>query len=101
MKLELEPADLQTLAQDVADLITPLLRKEKDRDEIFDVSGLAAYLKTSTKWIYERTHLKEIPHYKTGGLLRFRKKEIDAWLAGFTVPAVSRPARLGALKESA
>jgi predicted DNA-binding transcriptional regulator AlpA len=45
----------------------------------------------SKKWIYERTQLKEIPHIKVNGLLRFRKRDIDKWLNSFNVPSVSTP----------
>jgi hypothetical protein len=48
MKFKLEQNDIESIAQDVATLIAPLLRKKKDLDELFDVQGLAAYLKTST-----------------------------------------------------
>jgi len=46
VKFKLEQNDIGSIAQDVATLIASLLRKEKDRDELFDVQGLAAYLKT-------------------------------------------------------
>jgi len=48
MKFKLEQNDIESIAQDVATLIAPLLRKKKDRDELFDVQGFAAYLETST-----------------------------------------------------
>ena len=96
MKMEMEATDIQAIAREVAGLISPLLsgKNNQNEDEILDVQGLAAYLKTSVKWIYERTHLKEIPHYKARGLLRFRKKEIDKWLSGSNIPATNRPDRL-------
>jgi excisionase family DNA binding protein len=48
--------------------------------ELFFDDRLAEYLTVSKQWIYERSHLKEIPHIKKQGLLRFRKREIDKWL---------------------
>lgn len=77
MKLELEQNDIQSIAREVAELLNPLLRgKDKqDEDNIFDVHGLADYLKVTVKWIYDHTY--ELPHFKLGGLLRFRKKDID------------------------
>ncbi|MFC1607134.1 helix-turn-helix domain-containing protein [Candidatus Latescibacterota bacterium] len=49
-------------------------------DTLFDIHSLSDYLLMSTKWIYTRTSRKEIPHYKIGGALRFRKNEIDKWI---------------------
>jgi len=62
--------------------------KHEAEDIIFDVKGLQAYLKVSKKWIYERTHLKEIPHLKINGQLRFKKKDVDKWLNNYHVVAV-------------
>ena len=59
-------------------------------DTIFDVKALCKYLSVSEKWVYERTHLKEIPHLKINGLLRFRKKEIDKWLDSYHIPVINR-----------
>jgi excisionase family DNA binding protein len=84
------------IADKVIERLKPLLSgtgKAED-DVIYDVKGLCDYLHVSNKWIYERTHLKEIPHLKVNGLLRFRKKDIDKWLNSFNVLAVSTPERI-------
>jgi excisionase family DNA binding protein len=96
MKIEFEPQDIEAIAQRVIELLKPILanRKDEAEDVIFDVQGLAEYLKVSTKWVYDRTHLKEIPHIKVNGLLRFRKKDIDKWLDSFNVPSVNTPERM-------
>ncbi len=101
MKFELEQEDLHAIAEEIIEHLTPLLSRANTQDDIFDVPGLAAYLKVSPKWIYERTHLKEIPHYKTGGLLRFRRKDIDVWLSSLNVPATGKPPSLVSVKKSA
>ncbi len=71
MKLQIEPDDLKAIAKEVADLLGPLLsgQNNKERDNIFDVSGLADYLTVSPKWVYDHVH--ELPHFKLGGFLRF------------------------------
>ena len=96
MKTELEREDIQAIAMEVAGVLKPLIARNKREDEdiIFDVESLAVYLKVSTKWIYERTHLKEIPHKKVKGMLRFRKKDIDKWIDSHNVPAVDTPGRI-------
>jgi excisionase family DNA binding protein len=93
MKLELEPQDIELIAQRVVELLRPLLsgNSQHAADVIFGVEGLAQYLNVSKQWIYERTHLKEIPHLKIDGQLRFRKKDIDKWLNSYNVPAIDKP----------
>lgn len=97
MKIELEPQDIEVIANKIIEKLKPILSnngKHDTEDIIFDVQSLKEYLKVSDKWIYERTHLKEIPHLKVDGLLRFRKKDINKWLSSYTVPAVSTPQRI-------
>ena len=73
-------------------MLKPLLvNAGKLDDEIFDVKGLSEYLKASKQWIYERTSLKEIPHIKLDGQLRFRKKDIDRWMNSHNIPAINTP----------
>ncbi len=96
MKTELENQDIEAIAQRVLELMKPLIAtsSKKADDIIFDVQGLCEYLKVSTKWIYERTQLKEMPYLKVKGLLRFRKVDIDKWLNDRHTPAASTPERV-------
>ncbi|MFZ5861732.1 MAG: helix-turn-helix transcriptional regulator [Nitrospirota bacterium] len=48
--------------------------------ELWDIKELSAYLGIKRSTLY--AHIPEIPHYKINRLVRFRKAEIDAWLAG-------------------
>ena len=91
VEIELTHDDNQDIAALVVENLKPLLSSNgsRENDVIFDVPGLAAYLKVSTKWIYERTHLNEIPYFKIGGHLRFKKSTIDKWLKSYHVPAVN------------
>ena len=50
---------------------------------LLSVKEAAAYLGMSKDWVYER--LKSlIPHVKIGGALRFRKEDIDRYIASRT-----------------
>jgi len=76
VKTILDQEDVELIARHVVEMIKPLLStKENNEDILFSVEALADYLKVSAKWVYEHTF--ELPHFKLGGLLRFRKKEID------------------------
>ncbi len=93
MKLELEQADIQSIARDVtAEVIKalkPLMNGKGEGDRLLSVEDLCTYLHAEQDWIYKRTARKEIPYIKAGGLLRFRKKDIDSWLDTCKTPAVN------------
>ena len=95
MRLEYDPQELDKLADSlapkVAKILKPLLKstRDQDGDAIFTVKTLSDYLHVPTKKIYSMTHLKEIPLFKVGRGLRFRKKDIDAWFQESYTPAVN------------
>ena len=45
-----------------------------------DVKDLSEYLKLSVSAIYKLTSTSEIPHYKSGKRLYFKKEDIDEWI---------------------
>ena len=57
-------------------------------DTIFDVEGLAHYLKRNKGWVYKNSH--KLPHIQTGkrGGLRFRKSDIDKYLKSQSTPGI-------------
>ena len=44
----------------------------------WDIRDLSNYLKVKTKTLYAL--VPELPHYRVGKLIRFRKQEIDSWM---------------------
>ena len=57
-----------------------LEEKLKIEDEILDIKGASAFLKTSEGRIYYEVFKKRIPHMKFGKSLRFSKKALMTWL---------------------
>ena len=55
---------------------------------LLSVKEAAAYLGMSRDWVYERMK-SLIPHDKIGGALRFRKEDIDRYIASQTVNPVN------------
>ena len=45
-----------------------------------NLKEVVAYMGTSTSAIYKLTSTAEIPHYKLGKKLFFKKEEIDEWI---------------------
>ena len=91
MKINLEQEDLKLIAKDVAETLKPLMKNNKKSggsDIVFDVKGLAEYLKVDTSWVYNQVHLKTIPYFKCGKYTRFKKSQIDMWIDSETIQAV-------------
>jgi excisionase family DNA binding protein len=88
VNFEIEERDIERIARKVTDLLRPLLpsseRPEDKGGGILDVEGLAGYLRVDRCWIYKKTSLKEIPFFKAGRYIRFRKKDIDRWIESQT-----------------
>jgi len=47
---------------------------------LMDIDELADYLKLKRQTIYNWLHQKKITGIKVGGVWRFERKEVDAWL---------------------
>ena len=62
----------------VAKPVLKLYNGREGKPGLMDVEWLCAYISEKKSWVYQ--HIKEIPHYKLCGHLRFRKEKIDAWL---------------------
>ncbi len=43
------------------------------------VREVAALLRQPVSWVYERSRMGEIPHYKAGKRLEFDREEVLAW----------------------
>jgi excisionase family DNA binding protein len=49
--------------------------------EILTLDEVAAYLKAGKRTVYRLAQKGEIPAFKLGGTWRFRRSELDAWIA--------------------
>ena len=49
-------------------------------NDVLGVAGVTAYLKLSKATEYKLTMERQIPHYKMGKKLYFRKDELDNWI---------------------
>lgn len=104
MKIEIEFPDevLQAIAAAVADRLRPVILgltvPPAKVDDLESVDELARRLGTSKDWLYARTSRNEIPFVRVGHLVKFRRSEIDRWLASKSVPdlaALSAPSPPG------
>ncbi len=49
--------------------------------EILTLDEVAAYLKAGKKTVYRLAQQGQIPGFKLGGTWRFRRAELDRWIA--------------------
>ena len=49
--------------------------------EILTLDEVAAYLKAGKKTVYRLAQQGQIPSFKLGGTWRFRRTELDRWIA--------------------
>lgn len=49
--------------------------------EILTLEEVAAYLKAGKKTVYRLAQQGQIPSFKLGGTWRFRRTELDRWIA--------------------
>ena len=49
--------------------------------EILTLDEVAAYLKAGKRTVYRLAQKGEIPAFKLGGTWRFRRSELDRWIA--------------------
>lgn len=52
-----------------------------------DIKQVSSYLNIKPSLIYSFVESKEIPHYRVGRLIRFKKEEVDQWIKGHKVPS--------------
>lgn len=51
-------------------------------DEILTIDEVASYLKAGKRTVYRLAASGQIPAFKLGGTWRFRRAELDRWIAG-------------------
>jgi excisionase family DNA binding protein len=83
MLTKFEQSDIQLLAKELLRELMPILKgseKPSGKEVVFDVKQLSEYLNVPDTWVYRQTCDHNIPYYKLGRYLRFKKSEIDKWL---------------------
>lgn len=65
--------------------------EDKDSNGLMTVPEVAKYLGYSEGTIYQKVSRGEIPFVKLGHALRFRRSELDAWIAEKDAEAKSEP----------
>lgn len=61
-------------------------------DEILTIDEVAAFLKAGKRTVYRLAANGEIPAFKLGGTWRFRRSELDQWIAA-SIQNTKKPER--------
>ncbi|MCX5852938.1 MAG: helix-turn-helix domain-containing protein [Deltaproteobacteria bacterium] len=55
-----------------------MAENQSSDNSFWDIEDLSNYLKVKIKTLYAM--IDDIPHYRVGKLIRFKKQEIDSWM---------------------
>ena len=78
---------INKITEQIANKVISYLKQHiNNQEEIFDVKGLAKFLKVPESWIYDKVRFGELPHHKVGHYTRFLKSEIMEWLKTGKLP---------------
>lgn len=95
MKTDLEPQDIEAIAQRVIEKLKPMLSgNDKHEDNfVYNKKSLSEYLNVSESTINKLIVNKQIPYFKIqqgqSGGVRFSKKDIDRWIQRHTIPEIN------------
>jgi excisionase family DNA binding protein len=62
-------------------------------DGLWDANDVAAYLKVSRSWVYQKVAAGLVPHVRVGGLVRFAPGDVRAFATARRCAAPSPAAR--------
>lgn len=72
---------IERLLVDLVQRTNVPLEESNTGNEFINVKEVAAYLYLTFPTIYSKVHNGELPNYKRGKRLMFKKTEIDEWIA--------------------
>jgi excisionase family DNA binding protein len=57
--------------------------------DVLTIREVADYLKVNEKTVYSLAQKRRIPGFKVGGQWRFRREDLDAWIAAQTSESIA------------
>ncbi len=62
------------------------MEKRQEEGSILTIKDVAGYLKVNERTIYRLAAAKKLPAFKVGTVWRFKKADIEAWIASQSQP---------------
>jgi excisionase family DNA binding protein len=60
--------------------VTTKAQEHKNANEFLKIEDISAYLNIKTKTLYAMVESGDIPHYRIGRLIRFKREDVDLWM---------------------
>jgi len=76
------------------------MNQTSENENLLTIGQLSEYLSIKRKTLYAKVETGEIPYYKIGRLVRFKKSEVDTWLEGYQKADDSVPNRVRRIKKA-
>lgn len=80
VKLEITKGDLEAFAQALLKQAQPRTDDSGHLKEILTVDEAAEFIGLAKQTLYSFTSRREIPHFKRGKGVRFRRTELERWM---------------------
>lgn len=80
IKLEITKSDLIAFAKECVSLHLPNPEQPSQKDDLLTFDEMCTLLDIAKATGYTKTSKGELPHYKRGGKLYFKKSELIAWI---------------------
>ena len=71
-----------------------------ENENLLTVGQLSEYLSIKRKTLYVKVETGEIPHFKIGHLVRFKKSEVEAWLEKYREKNKGIPDRVRRIQKT-
>ncbi|MCL5808098.1 MAG: helix-turn-helix domain-containing protein [Deltaproteobacteria bacterium] len=59
---------------------TTKAQENRNVNEYLKIDDISAYLNIKTKTLYAMVESGDIPHYRIGRLIRFKREDVDLWM---------------------
>lgn len=79
-RIEVTKADLIAFAKALSENAHPIRKEKEEEDDIIDFAGALKLTGYAAPTLYAKTGKGEIPHFKKGRKLFFRKSELIEWI---------------------
>jgi len=85
MKIEIEPQDIERIAEKVIEKLLPMIQINDPPDKIMGADELSQFIGKSKdqiyQWVNQSQHgLSDFPYLKAGRSLKFSQNEIVQWM---------------------
>lgn len=79
-------ARLEDMIERCINILQSIPTEQQKKDEVLTLQDAEQVTGYNKGTLYRLTSSREIPHYKIGGKLRFKRSELEQWLCSMKIP---------------